>query len=453
MRRLKRDEARALMLKAEGLSYVEIGERLGWTYTKVNRCITEGRRRFMKLYAELETGVECERLAPTLVALASGTASSEALLELRPHLRNCAACRATVRQLHASRLRRLTAFLPFGVLVAPARAIVERFRAGGGGQPRAEQAVDLGPMEQSEHVDEVFRRLNAGEAAVQPVAPSVAETASRLSSARVNLREWAEAALQRLQSSDLAMSVHAATSGGGGRVASVAALLGICVSGVGAGTYCVATALLPDPKPAIRAEAKPAKAEEASKPRTARSRPARTEVSPKPTDSARTQQHTRSSADPRRTTVSRSSRLISSSSPRFSFERLGCSRQRRQARQRARREPCRIPASKAAHRPRNSSHERAASSPTEPEESSRYDWRQLENLRSRLDWRPPWRACASFHARPGRAGDATRGSRVPGPEWRAGPSVWLGSASTRKRSSSIGCPGGTMTVRAASRVP
>ncbi len=37
MRRLKRDEARALMLKAEGLSYVEIGERLGWTYTKVLR--------------------------------------------------------------------------------------------------------------------------------------------------------------------------------------------------------------------------------------------------------------------------------------------------------------------------------------------------------------------------------------------------------------------------------
>ena len=114
MRRLKRDEARALMLKAEGLSYVEIGERLGWTYTKVNRCITEGRRRFMRLYEELETGAECERLAPTLVALAAGEASSEALLELRPHLRNCPACRATVRELHASRLRRLTAWLPLG---------------------------------------------------------------------------------------------------------------------------------------------------------------------------------------------------------------------------------------------------------------------------------------------------------------------------------------------------
>jgi hypothetical protein len=51
--------------------------------------------------------------------------------------------------------------------------------------------------------------------------------------------------------------MHTAASGGGGRVTSVAALIGICVSSVGAGTYCVATALLPDPKPAVRSEAKP----------------------------------------------------------------------------------------------------------------------------------------------------------------------------------------------------
>src|SRR4051795_13353409 len=77
MRRLKRDEARALMLKAEGLSYVEIGERLGCTYTKVNRCITEGRKRSLRLYEELETGAECERLAPVLASLAAGEASAE----------------------------------------------------------------------------------------------------------------------------------------------------------------------------------------------------------------------------------------------------------------------------------------------------------------------------------------------------------------------------------------
>ncbi len=113
-------------------------------------------------------------------------------------------------------------------------------------------------MEQAEKVDEAFRRLNAGEAAVQPVAPSVAEAAGRMSSVRINVRSWVEVALQRLQSSDLAMTVHATSSGGGGRIGAVAALIGVCVSGVGAGTYCVATALLPDPKPAIRAEAKPA---------------------------------------------------------------------------------------------------------------------------------------------------------------------------------------------------
>jgi hypothetical protein len=211
----------------------------------------------MRLYEELETGVECERLAPTLHALAQGSADSEALLELRPHLRNCAGCRATVRALHASHLRKLTAFAPIAALIAPARAFVERLR--GGRAPEAPSVGELHPMERQEDVDELFRRLNSGEAAVQPVAPSVAEGVGRLSTVRINVRGWVETALHRLQSSDLAIGVHAASTGGGGRITSIAALIGICVSGVGAGTYCVATALLPDPKPAIRSESKAAK--------------------------------------------------------------------------------------------------------------------------------------------------------------------------------------------------
>ena len=205
----------------------------------------------MRLYEELETGAECERLAPTLHALAQGTATSEALLELRPHLRNCPGCRATVRALHASRLRRVTAFLPVALL-APARAFVERLRG-----PRAESpepAVELRPMERQQELEEAFRRLNQGDV----VAPSVAEGVGRLSTVRINARGWIETALQRLQSSDVALGVHAATTGGGGRITSIAALIGICVSGVGAGTYCVATVLLPDPKPAILSEGKAA---------------------------------------------------------------------------------------------------------------------------------------------------------------------------------------------------
>jgi hypothetical protein len=192
-----------------------------------------------------------------LHALAQGTATSDALLELRPHLRNCAGCRATVRALHTSRLQKLTAFAPIAALLEPARVWIERLRGGAPGHGAEPPAVgELHPMDRQQDVEELMRRLNSGEPAVQSAAPAVAESASRLSTVRVNVRGWLEPALQRLQSSDLAMGVHAATTGGGGRITSIAALIGICVSGVGAGTYCVATALLPDPKPAIRREAK-----------------------------------------------------------------------------------------------------------------------------------------------------------------------------------------------------
>lgn len=40
---LKPDERRALALLAMGLSYAEICETTGWTHTKVNRCVSEGR--------------------------------------------------------------------------------------------------------------------------------------------------------------------------------------------------------------------------------------------------------------------------------------------------------------------------------------------------------------------------------------------------------------------------
>lgn len=43
MARLKPDERRALSMIAFGYSYAEIGKRSGWTYTKVNRCVAEGR--------------------------------------------------------------------------------------------------------------------------------------------------------------------------------------------------------------------------------------------------------------------------------------------------------------------------------------------------------------------------------------------------------------------------
>jgi RNA polymerase sigma factor (sigma-70 family) len=43
--RLKPDERTGLVLFAAGFSYKEIAKRRSWTYTKVNRCVSEGRGR------------------------------------------------------------------------------------------------------------------------------------------------------------------------------------------------------------------------------------------------------------------------------------------------------------------------------------------------------------------------------------------------------------------------
>jgi RNA polymerase sigma factor (sigma-70 family) len=94
---LKPQEIRALLLRAEGYSYAEICEITGWTYTKVNRCLTEGRQALSVRLAGIQGGIECAKLAPLLSALADGEASAEQLARLRPHMKTCLACRATLR--------------------------------------------------------------------------------------------------------------------------------------------------------------------------------------------------------------------------------------------------------------------------------------------------------------------------------------------------------------------
>ncbi len=94
---LKPQEVQALVLKAEGHSYREIGERMGWTYTKVNRLLTEGRASFRDRYEAIASGAECERWAPVLSRLADGEATVRELVQVRRHLRRCPGCRATLR--------------------------------------------------------------------------------------------------------------------------------------------------------------------------------------------------------------------------------------------------------------------------------------------------------------------------------------------------------------------
>jgi RNA polymerase sigma factor (sigma-70 family) len=117
IRRLKPQELRALLLKAQGYSYQEICEITGWTYTKVNRCLTEGRRAFSERVEEIRAGAECERLAGALSALADGEATAEDLTRLRPHLKSCLACRTRLREFRAVPAR-VAALVPPAALAA-----------------------------------------------------------------------------------------------------------------------------------------------------------------------------------------------------------------------------------------------------------------------------------------------------------------------------------------------
>jgi RNA polymerase sigma factor (sigma-70 family) len=99
---LKPQELRALTLLAEGYSYAEIGEITGYSQTKINRCLAEGRERFRKLIAGSEDGSRCTAMKPLLSAFCDGEAKPQEVAQLREHLRACAHCRATLRTYRAA---------------------------------------------------------------------------------------------------------------------------------------------------------------------------------------------------------------------------------------------------------------------------------------------------------------------------------------------------------------
>ena len=114
---LKPHEVRALRLKAEGFSYREICAMTGWSYTKVNRLLTEGRQAFLRRVSGIERGAECARYEGLLSALADGEASAEQLATLRPHMRTCLSCRARLREFRATP-ERVASVLPAALLAA-----------------------------------------------------------------------------------------------------------------------------------------------------------------------------------------------------------------------------------------------------------------------------------------------------------------------------------------------
>ena len=189
----------------------------------------------MDVFRRIETGEECGRHAEALLRLAEGAGAAADVVALRPHLRHCTACRATVRELHRSRLHRLALHLPLVATIAPARWLADRFATEAAESP--DVAEQLG-----------------GAAPAAPV--DVGDLLERAAAPAREARGFVHQLIARFHGPDLVTGAQLASSGGG-RGAAAAAIVGLCLGAGGAGTYCLSTGDLPDPGRLLGAEAKP----------------------------------------------------------------------------------------------------------------------------------------------------------------------------------------------------
>jgi hypothetical protein len=137
---LKAAEVRCMLLKALGFSYEEIAQRTGFSFTKVNRSLTEGRRTFLQRFDRLSAGAGCDELQPLLSAASDRECSPPDRSRLEAHLAACGSCRATLR-MYRDAPARLAELLPPAVLLP----VLER----AGWWTRLAGWFDAGPAERA----------------------------------------------------------------------------------------------------------------------------------------------------------------------------------------------------------------------------------------------------------------------------------------------------------------
>lgn len=97
--RIRPEQTRCLLLKADGMSNPEICQATGFSYAKVNRLLSEGRKALGLRVTAISGGHECERIEPILVSMADDAADAAAAADANLHLEHCSACRTTLRDL------------------------------------------------------------------------------------------------------------------------------------------------------------------------------------------------------------------------------------------------------------------------------------------------------------------------------------------------------------------
>jgi RNA polymerase sigma factor (sigma-70 family) len=122
-----------VMRELEGLSYREIGERLGMSRPSVESTLFRARRRLTEEYAELTSGERCRRIQAIIATATAGTLGTRDQRRMARHVSYCQPCRRQARLagldasilVHTPVRAKIAAFLPLPAFL--------RRRWGGGG--------------------------------------------------------------------------------------------------------------------------------------------------------------------------------------------------------------------------------------------------------------------------------------------------------------------------------
>jgi RNA polymerase sigma factor (sigma-70 family) len=88
-----------VLRELEGLSYREIGERLGMSRPAVESTLFRARRRLTEEYDELVSGRRCERVQAIITSAAEGMLGARDRRKLARHTSTCQACRRHARRM------------------------------------------------------------------------------------------------------------------------------------------------------------------------------------------------------------------------------------------------------------------------------------------------------------------------------------------------------------------
>src|SRR6478609_11869277 len=109
-----------VMRELEGLSYREIGERLGMSRPSVESTLFRARRRLTEEYSELTSGERCRRVQAIIASAATGALGARDQKRMARHVSYCQPCRRQARLagldssvlVHTPVRAKIAAFLP-----------------------------------------------------------------------------------------------------------------------------------------------------------------------------------------------------------------------------------------------------------------------------------------------------------------------------------------------------